>query len=576
MNHSIDRSKMHRPMIMSTNGMVSSGHYHATLAGIDILEKGGNAFDAGVAMGLCINVTHPDLTNLGGVAPIIIYSSEEDKIYTISGLGTWPEAVTINLIKELGGKLTQERFLCSVIPAAVDAWVTSLDRFGTLSFSEVSKRAIELAKNGFPAYPFFINNIIRMKQLFTKWEYTKNIFFPSGKNPRIGDLIIQADLAKTLTRLSEIEQKNKHLGRHNALTAVRDEFYKGSIAEELIEYQKKQGGLMTLEDMAGFHVELEEPIKTSYKDIDVYTCGPWCQGPVNNIALNILEGFDIKNLEHNSPEYIHILASSLDLAFSDREKYIGDPRFVNVPIKELISKEYANIRRALINLEKAWGKMPPPGNPIKLKSILSDWDELQRSPETSSSIDTSYGCVIDKFGNAFSATPSDFGRLVPGMGILISPRGFQSWLDPNHPSSIQPKKRPRLTPNPALAFKEGNLFLAFGTPGGDSQPQTMVQVLINIVDFHMNVQEAVEVARFRSENFPNSFWPHTYLPGRINVEARITQKTINRLKEIGYDVNTYPEWAWACGGACVILKDSERGILMGGADPRRECYAIGY
>jgi gamma-glutamyltranspeptidase/glutathione hydrolase len=327
--------------------------------------------------------------------------------------------------------------------------------------------------------------------------------------------------------------------------------------------------------MAGFHVELEEPIKTSHKDIDVYTCGPWCQGPVNNIALNILEGFDIKNLEHNSPEYIHILASSLDLAFSDREKYIGDPRFVNVPIKELISKEYANIRRALINLEKAWGKMPPPGNPIKLKSILSDWDELQRSPETSSSIDTSYGCVIDKFGNAFSATPSDFGRLVPGMGILISPRGFQSWLDPNHPSSIQPKKRPRLTPNPALAFKEGNLFLAFGTPGGDSQPQTMVQVLINIVDFHM-IQEAVEAARFRSENFPNSFWPHTYLPGRINVEARITQKTINRLKEIGYDVNTYPEWAWACGGACVILKDSERGILMGGADPRRECYAIGY
>jgi gamma-glutamyltranspeptidase/glutathione hydrolase len=291
--------------------------------------------------------------------------------------------------------------------------------------------------------------------------------------------------------------------------------------------------------------------------------------------LNILEGYDFESMEHNSAEQIHLMASSLDLAFADRHQYIGDPKFVDVPTEGLTSKKYAEKRRSLIKEDKAWGKTPPPGDPGNLKTVLKA-EEPDTGRESQPCLDTSYGCVVDKEGNAFSATPSDGGRLVPGLGIVVSPRGRQSWLNPNHPSSVEPGKRPRLTPNPALAFKDGRLFMTYGTPGGDSQPQTMVQILVNIVDFKMNVQEAIEAPRFRSENFQNSFWPHTYHPGRLNLEARIPSEAQIRLNKMGYDINLYPEWTWMCGGACAIIVDGEHGMLKGGADPRRECYAIGY
>jgi gamma-glutamyltranspeptidase/glutathione hydrolase len=525
-------------------------------------------------MGLCINVTQPDFTNFGGVAPIMVYSSLEDKVTTISGLGTWPKAASIELLQERGGNLTEDQFLSSVVPSAPDAWITVLDQFGTMSFTEVAQRALVLAENGFPAHPTFINDVLR-REKFQRWKSTKNVFFPSGTIPQIGDLIVQKDLATTFKRLIRVEEQNRHLGRHGALMAVRDEFYEGDIAKELIKYLQENGGIMTLEDMASFHVELEKPIMTTYQDVEVYCCGPWCQGPVNAIALNILEGYDLGSMEHNSAEYIHLLVSALDLAFSDREKYIGDPRFTDVPINELTSKKYGRLRRSLIDTSQAFRKMPPYGDPKNFIAAITCGKNRSLRTE-SNSCDTSYGCVVDKSGNAFSATPSDGGRLVPGLGIVISPRGAQSWLDPKHPSSVEPGKRPRLTPNPALAFKDGKLFMAYGTPGGDSQPQTMVQILLNVVDFNMNVQRAIEAPRFRSENFPNSFWPHEYHPARLNIEGRIPQKTINQLKEMGYDLNVYPDWTYKCGGACAIHSIEERRLLMGGADPRRECYAIGY
>ncbi|MFC1803953.1 gamma-glutamyltransferase family protein [Thermoproteota archaeon] len=571
----IGSSGWHRPIVMGTSTMVSSGHHLASLAGIDILKKGGNAIDAGVAMGLCINVVQPVFTNFGGVAPIMIYSAVEDKVFNISGLGTWPKGASIEAIKERGGELTQDQFTSSVVPSAPDAWITALDICGTMPFSEVAESAIKLAENGFPAHPFFINNLINWKEMLQKYEYTKGVFYPSGKIPRIGDIIIQRDLARTLKRLIDVEKMNSHLGRHEALMAARDEFYMGNIAKELIGYLQEKGGFMTLNDMAEFHVGLEEPVKTTYRDIEVYCCGPWCQGPVNAMALNILEGYDLASLEHNSAEYLHIMISALDLAFADRDKHIGDPRFVDVPMKELASMRYAEARRDLIDLDSAWGKMPPPGDPRNFKAVYSNWKE-PRPGASVSDPDTSYGCVVDNEGNAFSATPSDGGRLVPGLGIIISPRGSQSWLDPNHASSVVPGKRPRLTPNPALAFKNGEVFMAYGTPGNDSQPQTMVQVLVNIVDFNMNVQQAIEAPRFRSANFPTSSWPHEYLPGRVNIEARVPQNAIKKLKDMGHDVNVFPNYTFECGGISVVLVDRERGLLMGGADLRRENYAIGY
>lgn len=577
----INRTGIHRPVIMGTQAVASSGHPQATLAAMEILKKGGNAIDAGVAMGLCINVTQPEMTNLGGIAPIIIYSEEQDEVFCIGGVGAFPHAISIELLQERGKtfKVRDEwadEFLSSVVPSAPDAWITALDKFGTMSFSEVSKRAIELAYNGFPAYPIFIDNLSREERC-RRWTYYDRIFFKSGALPETGDLILQKDLAKTLGRLVEAEKKASHLGRHNALMAVRDEFYTGDIARELIDYLQDNGGVMTLEDMAGFHVEMEKPVKTTYREVEVYCCGPWTQGPVNLVALNILEGFNLAALGHNSVEYIHLMASALDLAFADRYQYMGDPRFVDVPIEELTSKEYAEKRRKLIDMGKAWGKMPAPGDPRNMKAVGPNILEGSNiETVSSSSQDTSYGCVVDKDGNVFSATPSDGGRLIPGLGIVISPRGHQSWLDSRLPNSVEPGKRPRITPNPAIAFKDGRFFMAYGTPGADSQPQTMVQVLVNVIDFKLNIQEAIEAPRFRSANFPDSFFPHNYLPGRLNVEARIPQQVIERLKEKGHDVNVYPEWTWNCGGLCAIIADETRGILLAGADPRRECYALGY
>jgi gamma-glutamyltranspeptidase/glutathione hydrolase len=219
--------------------------------------------------------------------------------------------------------------------------------------------------------------------------------------------------------------------------------------------------------------------------------------------------------------------------------------------------------------------MPPPGDPLNFKAEISDWKEPALG-KSSHSNDTSYCCAVDKEGNAFSATPSDGGELVPGLGIVVSPRGAMSWLDQEHASSVAPGKRPRLTPNPALAFKNGELFMAYGTPGGDSQPQTMVQLIVNVVDFNMNIQEAIEAPRFRSANFPDTHWPHEYLPGRLSVESRVPGETILNLKEMGYDLKLLPEFSWQCGGACAIVVDHKRGLLMGGADPRRECYALGF
>jgi gamma-glutamyltranspeptidase/glutathione hydrolase len=555
--------------------MVSSGHHIASLAGINIINKGGNAIDAGVAMGLCINVLQPEYTNFGGVAPIMIYSADEDKVFNISGLGTWPKAASIETILEKGGEFNQDQFTSSVVPSAPDAWITALDICGTMSFTEVSESAIKLAENGFPAYPFLINSLIRIKDSLQRYEYTKSVFYPNGKIPQMGDIIVQSELARTLKRLRRVEEKNSHLGRHEALIAARDEFYMGEIAKELVGFLQEKGGLMTLSDMAEFHVGLEEPVKTKFREIEVYCCGPWSQGPVNNMALNILEGYDLTSMGHNSVEYLHVMISALDLAFADREKYFGDPRFVDVPMKELASKKYAKARRELIAPDKAWGKMPPPGDPLNFKAVISDWME-PGTGVTSPVPDTSYGCVIDKEGNAFSATPSDGGRLVPSLGIGISPRGIQSWLDPNHASSVAPGKRPRLTPNPAIAFRDGEVFMAYGTPGNDSQPQTMVQVLVNIVDFKMNVQQAIEAPRFRSSNFPASSWPHEYFPGRVSLEGRVPHIVFKRLRGIGYDVKIFPDFTYECGGASVILVDRERGLLMGGADPRRENYAIGF
>lgn len=574
----------YRPPVMGVTHMVSAGHYLAASAGYRILEQGGNAIDAGVASGIVINVTLPHATNFGGVAPIIVYIAESDKVATISGLGTWPEAASIeHFIENEGGQIPPGIKRC-VVPSAPDAWLTALEKFGTMTFEEVITPALELAENGFPVSGPVASSLAQSEDTARNdpeaWASTSEVFMPNGRAPRLGEPLIQQDLARTFRRLIEVERANSHMGRAEAIQATRDYFYKGDIAEEIARFSELMGGFLSLDDMRNFSVKIEEPVVGSFKDLDIYTCGPWCQGPVVAQTLQILEDDDLCSLGHNSGDYVHLVSQALNLSFADRHHYYGDPNHIDVPMEGLLAKGYTTARRSVINMDRAFQEMPPPGEPWTYQNgegRNASNGNLAASPGPLEQ-DTSYTCVVDRWGNAFSATPSDglFGApVVPGLGIMISSRGTQSWLQEDHASSLQPGKRPRLTPNPAMAFKDGKLFMPFGTPGGDAQGPAMVQTLLNIVEFGMDPQAAIEAPRFVPWNYPNSFWPHAYLPGRIHVEGRISGETNSDLDGRGHDLRAMNDWSPAMGAMSAIVVDHESGVLKGGADPRRDTYAIG-
>ena len=567
--------------------MVSSGHYLATAASFRILEQGGNATDAGVAAGIAINVTLPQWTGFGGVAPIIIHDAASGETVSISGLGRWPRAASIDYFNRQHGGELPGGVLRTVTPAAADAWLTALRLYGTMTFEQVVTPALEIAEHGFPIPATLQSALARTGDSLIgdsdgdgRWPSTAAVFFPGGRRPDVGDILVQKDLARTFRRLIEVERDHAGQGREAALQAARDFFYKGEIAEEMVSFIQEQGGLLAMEDLAAFSVGVDTPPSIDYKGIEVYACGPWCQGPVNLQTLQILEGFDLKGMGHNSTAYAHTVLEALKLAFSDRESYIGDPDFVDVPMDGLLSKSYAAERRETIDPERATSAMPIPGDPWPHMGMPASNGHRKRPDAVAGGLpaDTSYACVIDRWGNAFSATPSDSlgtSPIVPGLGFIVSSRGSQTWLDPEHPSTLAPGKRPRLTPNPALAMRNGKPLMPFGTPGGDVQPQSMVQLFLNVVEFGMDVQQAVEAPRFSTWSFPNSFWPHAYHPGLVGIEGRVDSQVVAELSRMGHRVETWDDFTPRMGCLCAVKADQERGGLSAGADPRRDGYAMG-
>ena len=579
--------RTYRPLVTGAQHVVSSGHYLATAAGFRILEQGGNATDAGVAAGIAINVTLPQWTGFGGVAPIIIHDAASGDTVSISGLGRFPKAASIDYFnKNCGGELPPG-VLRTVTPAAADAWITALRLYGTMSFEQVVTPALELAEGGFPIPATLQSALARTGDSLIgdsdgdgRWPSTSAVFFPSGRRPDIGDILIQKDLARTFYRLIEVERDHAGQGREVALQAARDYFYRGDIAEEIVQFVQKEGGLLTMEDLAEFSVGVETPPSIDYKGIQVYACGPWCQGPMNLHALKILEGFDLRGMGHNTAAYAHTVLEALKLAFSDRDAYYGDPDFVDVPLEGLISESYAQERRAAIDAGRASPEMPLPGDPWPHQGMPARNGQPARPDLVAGGLpaDTSYACVVDRWGNAFSATPSDsFGTspIIPGLGFIASSRGSQTWLDPQHPSALAPGKRPRLTPNPALAMLDGKPLMPFGTPGGDVQPQSMVQLFLNVMEFGMDVQQAVEAPRFSTWSFPNSFWPHAYHPGLVGVEGRIDANVVSELSRLGHKVEVWDDFTPRMGCLCAVNVDQKRGGRSGGADPRRDGYAMG-
>ncbi|HEY7036153.1 MAG TPA: gamma-glutamyltransferase family protein [Thermomicrobiales bacterium] len=572
----------YRPTVMGTHFMVSTGHYLATAGALQNLHAGGNAIDAGVAAGLCINVVQPEFTNLGGVAPIILYSARDDVVRTISGLGTWPSAVDPDYFRVecAGGMPPGVRR--SVVPAAVDAWLTALKLFGTRSLAEVAAPAIALAEGGFPVYPVLHTNLTKAAPLLAQWPSSAAVFLPGGRVPAIGERLVQRELAGTLRLLVEAEAAHRHLGREAAIQAARDRFYRGDVAARIAAFVAAEGGYLTADDLARFSVDVESPVRTTYRGYDVFGCGPWCQGPVALQTLAILQGYDLAALGHNSADALHLILESLKAGFADREHFYGDPKFVDVPTEGLLHPDYAATWRARIDLARAAPGMPTPGDPWPFAGREQPATAPYHAPEPLTApvkADTSYLCVVDEAGNAFSATPSDVvseAPLVPGLGIIVSDRGVQSRLDPTHPSSIAPGKRPRLTPNPGLIMRDGRVVSPYGTPGGDAQPQAMVQFVVNLIDFGMDPQAAIEAPRVTSFSFPNSFHPHAYLPDLVMAEARIPAAVLDDLRQRGHDVQLWPEWSAISGSLSAVVVDRVHGTLLGAADPRRVAYALGW
>jgi gamma-glutamyltranspeptidase / glutathione hydrolase len=591
-----------RPVVRGKRGVVAGGQPLSVEAGLRILQRGGNAVDAGVATTLAASVIEFSHFSFGGEVPILI-KLKGQKVVVIEGMGQAPMKATREFFvnraassptltgqgqttmpgARKAGMIPSTGPLSATVPAVLDACITALDQFGTKTLAEVMEPAIQLA-DGFPIDELRVQYIKTRSPIFSQWPDARRIFLPGGEIPKVGDIFVQADLARTLREIVRAERlaaRGSKNARHAGLMAARDYFYRGPIARRIGDYMQANGGLIAADDFARFAAKVGQPVETDYRGYQVYKAGFWTQGPALVETLNMLEGFDLKKMGHNSPVYIHTLAEALKLAMADRDRYYGDPNFVKIPMTELLSKEYAALRRPLIDERRA-SLAQQPGDPLNMKAILASAVQTvgraSQLPEIERANDTTCVNVVDKDGNLFSATPS--GAWLPAVvagdtGVLMGQRLQSSLTDPKSPNVVAPGKRPRITLTPTLVLKGGEPFMVLSTPGGDNQDQALLQVLLNIIEFGMNPQEAVEAPRFDTQHYVSSFDDHEFLPGSLNVESRVGVKTIQELSEKGHKVKVQGEWG-TLSAPTVIIYDTKNGVASGGADPRRSRYAVAW
>jgi gamma-glutamyltranspeptidase/glutathione hydrolase len=580
-----------RPDIFGTSAVVSTGNYMATLAGIYIFQRGGNAFDAGVAAAMALKVTAFDLAGWSGVAPLTLYSAKENRVLTRTGAGTAPAAATLENYLEHG----KDPAHSCIVPADVDVWLAALDRFGTMSFEDVAQYALSLAENGYHLHHRQKFSIDRRQEGILKWPYNAKYWLQNGEGrQKLGSLMVNKDLAKLIRYMIDAEKRTLTEGgdRSKAIWAARDAFYKGEPAKAVDRFFKEYvDGQMTYEDMAQYKGRWDEPLRTTYRGYDVHTCDAWSQGPRMILMLNMLENFNLKSLGYNTPAYIHVISQVIDLAMSDSHKYLGDPDFVDIP-EELYTKEYARERIKLIDMEKAFQDMPPWGDPVNMKAVHPDSPTRFAGEEISESwilgedpmslrnaVDTTCLNVMDGDGNVFSMTESDghlTTPLIPGWGFGLGNRGGQFNLNPELANVVAPGKRPRNTNTPFVVMKDGKPFMGLSLAGGDLQAQALMQIFLNVVEWGMTPQQAMDQPRFGSYNFPGTGQEINRYPGSLNLEGRIPGSTFEALEKLGHKVGNWGFWSYLAGDGTVTYRDPETGFIMAAADPRREMYALGY
>ena len=563
------------PPVRGLKEMVGAANNQEVEAGYRLLMQGGNAVDAGVAATFAATVTEQSRVGLGGEMPLIIKMNGKPPI-VVSGVGVAPKKATVEFYKARAAEpfedpknlplVPAQGIKSAITPGLVDGLLLALQQFGTKSFAEVIQPAIDNADH-FPIGEEFAGMLTSFRRMIDLWPDSRKFFYPADRAPLRGDIVTMEPLARTLREMVAVEKKAKG-NRAKKIQAVRDFWAKGSIAHRIADFSESHGGLISYEDLAGFKAETDAPRSTTYRGYEIHKPGFWTQGPVMIEAFNILEGFDLKAMGHNSPQYLHTVLEAVKLAFADRDRYYGDPKFSKIPEEILLSKAYAAERRKLIDPGKASMESRPGelgvGAPM---TNVTPGDAIVH--------DTTCVNVVDQWGNAYSATPS--GAWLPSViagdtGVPFSSR-LQSFIGtPGHANYMAPGKRPRVTLSPTLVTKDGEFSFEMSTPGGDNQDQAMLQAMLNMIDFGMSPQEAVEAPRFQTEHFFSSFAFHEFVPGKVNLEGRIPKTVADQMTAMGHKVTITGDWSNG-SAPTVILKQG--GVLHGAADPRRSRFIFG-
>jgi gamma-glutamyltranspeptidase/glutathione hydrolase len=553
---------------------VTSMRQQATMTAARMLQSGGNAFDAIVAGQAVLGVVQAFSNGIGGDATLLVYDAKEKKVWSLNAEGTAPKLATIEWYrKNRDGRLPlNDSLLSGTVPGVIDAWYILLSRWGTKTFGELLAPAIEIAEHGYPITEGEARSWNTSRDL-RKYPTTARLYAPEGKKWRGGDLFRNPDLARTFRRLVEAEKQAADAGRQAALRAARDRFYKGDIAREMAEFSERNGGLFRYEDFAGYTAKVEEPLAVNYRGYDVYKNRSATQGPAELLMLNLLEGYDLKAMGQNSAEYVHTVVEAIKLGMADRDKYMGDDDAVRIPWAGLLSKEYAAGRRKLIDPAKASREF----RAGDAERYAPGFEPLNRPTDVAVSADsdhdgdTSYIAVVDRARNAISFTPSLHSglgtKVVMGdLGFAFNCRGDYFSMVEGHANALGPGKRPRSTLQGTLVLKDGKPFLVAGSPGGDEQVVWTLQTLLNVVDFGMKAQEAIEAPRFSTKSFPSSPFPHEMYPGELTVESRVPESVRAALVRKGHELFVQP--AWSQGNNAAILVDPATGALEAAADPR--------
>ncbi len=572
-----------RPEILGTHGIVAAGRHYSVSAGVRVIQQGGNAIDAGVATVFAAAVCEISHFGLGGESPVMIYDAKTREIIVINGQGSAPKEATPELFKAQG-RIPGNGPLAATLPAVVDAMALALETKGTMRLSQVMQPAIELA-DGFPMYAFLRDVLISERSATEQYEWSAKTYYPNGRIPDVGEIFRQPNLARTLRAIAAAEKASfvRTKNRITAIRAGRNAFYKGDIARRIAAADRAAGGVFTYEDLASFHGAIEKPATTSFHGFDVYKALPWNQGPVLLQTLNILEGMDLRRMGDNSADYLHSVHEAIKLAYADRNAYYGDPAFVKVPLAGLLSKPYATERRALIGPKASLEHRV--GDPFKfdptVKPPSKRYTPHAQGDGPSGPIgDTTCVDVVDKDGNLFSATPSSGwllgGAFVAGdTGVPLSNRMQVFDLDPASPNLLVGGKRPRTTLTPTLVLKDDKPFLAISTPGGDSQDQQILNVLLRILVFGKGIQEAIEDPRINSLHPFSSFDNHESEPGVLEIESRVPQPVRDALTARGHRLRVLGPYGMSTGVVAVGV-NPQTGTLRGGADVRRERYIFGW